>query len=372
MTASSVGMGRQSERVLETLRSWVDGPDYQPGDRLPTEREISSMLRVSRPTVRRAMMRLQKEGRIEIRQGSGAYVRAGREERSRSDEVVSLVGGIRSLDLPTHQRFLLDHDCVLCVYSQDESNWDTASERRFLQRVLHQQHRALLCQCSPVEPFNDDVLAELANVDTRVIHISPYRMALPDQEYLLPDYEAAGYRGAVSLMLGGYSRVCNVALVPSGIQGRLVQRGFERAMDEYRGGFDPERDANGLSSKAEPDDQTIEAIKKLVESSGRSCGMLCRSHRQARALMAAAQQLGYSVPDELGILSITLPDESRKTSPTDTMWFDSDDIVRRALAHAIEKPAQPLRELVAPDWRRAGTVRVPQTTTSMSEKGERS
>lgn len=48
---------------------------YAIGDRLPAERELSLNHAVSRPTVREAIIALEVQGLVEVRVGSGAYVR---------------------------------------------------------------------------------------------------------------------------------------------------------------------------------------------------------------------------------------------------------------------------------------------------------
>jgi len=45
------------------------------GDRLPAERELTAHYGVSRPTVREAVIALEVQGLVEVRVGSGAYVR---------------------------------------------------------------------------------------------------------------------------------------------------------------------------------------------------------------------------------------------------------------------------------------------------------
>lgn len=45
------------------------------GDRLPAERELSVQYNVSRPTVREAVIALEVQGLVEVRVGSGAYVK---------------------------------------------------------------------------------------------------------------------------------------------------------------------------------------------------------------------------------------------------------------------------------------------------------
>src|SRR6266568_1670312 len=65
---------RLYRQVADQLRALIDSGEYAVGSRLPTERELADQLRVSRPTVREALIALEVEGRVRIRVGSGIYV----------------------------------------------------------------------------------------------------------------------------------------------------------------------------------------------------------------------------------------------------------------------------------------------------------
>ncbi|MFI0816039.1 FadR/GntR family transcriptional regulator [Streptomyces sp. NPDC021098] len=60
-----------SRRLIEYLMSG----EVQPGDRIPSERQLTEMLGVNRPTVREAIKSLGFLGLLEIRQSSGTYFR---------------------------------------------------------------------------------------------------------------------------------------------------------------------------------------------------------------------------------------------------------------------------------------------------------
>src|SRR3954462_11986370 len=65
---------RLYRQVADQLRALIDSGEYSVGSRLPTERDIAEQLKVSRPTVREALIALEVEGRVRIRVGSGIYV----------------------------------------------------------------------------------------------------------------------------------------------------------------------------------------------------------------------------------------------------------------------------------------------------------
>lgn len=61
-------------QIEEQMADRIDGGEFVAGDRLPTERELSTQLGVSRMTVRAAMDRLVQRDLIVRRQGSGTFV----------------------------------------------------------------------------------------------------------------------------------------------------------------------------------------------------------------------------------------------------------------------------------------------------------
>ncbi|WPW33295.1 FadR/GntR family transcriptional regulator [Streptomyces atratus] len=66
---------RRYEQVAEQLRRHVAEAKLVAGDRLPGERELAERLRISRTSVREALVALEVQGLIEVRHGGGAYLR---------------------------------------------------------------------------------------------------------------------------------------------------------------------------------------------------------------------------------------------------------------------------------------------------------
>ena len=62
------------QQTADKIRVLVKSRGYEPGVRLPSERELAELLNVSRPTLREALIALEVEGVVQIRMGSGVYL----------------------------------------------------------------------------------------------------------------------------------------------------------------------------------------------------------------------------------------------------------------------------------------------------------
>jgi len=89
--------------VIDALAAYVEEARIGPGDKLPSERMLCERLQVSRPTVREALKRWEALGIVEMRKGSGVYLRkaVGRNivhvplVLSRSSNVKDLLHGLQ-------------------------------------------------------------------------------------------------------------------------------------------------------------------------------------------------------------------------------------------------------------------------------------
>jgi GntR family transcriptional regulator, transcriptional repressor for pyruvate dehydrogenase complex len=90
-----------SERIAERLVLLIAERQLRPGDKLPSERDLAAMMHVSRPSLREALRALDIMQIVEIRQGSGTYVKSLKPE-----VLVEHFDFVFSLDDPTFAEFL--------------------------------------------------------------------------------------------------------------------------------------------------------------------------------------------------------------------------------------------------------------------------
>ncbi|MCT7085345.1 GntR family transcriptional regulator, partial [Salmonella enterica] len=61
-------------RLRRAIRNVVEHRDIEPGQALPSERDLSRLLQLSRVTVRKAISGLVEEGLLNQRHGAGTFV----------------------------------------------------------------------------------------------------------------------------------------------------------------------------------------------------------------------------------------------------------------------------------------------------------
>lgn len=81
MPLQTVESSRLYRQIAEQLRGLIAGGEFGSGERLPAERDLARQLGVSRPSVREALIALEVEGWVEVRIGSGIYVRPEQQQR---------------------------------------------------------------------------------------------------------------------------------------------------------------------------------------------------------------------------------------------------------------------------------------------------
>lgn len=75
MPLQTIEPRRLYRQIADQLRALIERGEFALGARLPPERDLALQLGVSRPSVREALIALEVEGRVEVRMGSGIYVR---------------------------------------------------------------------------------------------------------------------------------------------------------------------------------------------------------------------------------------------------------------------------------------------------------
>lgn len=74
MPIETIETRRLYRQIADQITGLIESGEYKPGMRLPAERVLAGQLKVSRPSVREALIALEVEGWVDIRGGTGVFV----------------------------------------------------------------------------------------------------------------------------------------------------------------------------------------------------------------------------------------------------------------------------------------------------------
>jgi GntR family transcriptional regulator len=110
-----------SQQAQRYLRGLIDAGAYRPGDQLPSQAELANQLGISRLTLREALLALEQDGVIVLRQGVGTFIAP--------DPSRKLESGLERLEsvmeLAAHQG--LQAKCEGLMVSAQPANQDEAN-----------------------------------------------------------------------------------------------------------------------------------------------------------------------------------------------------------------------------------------------------
>ncbi len=137
---------RAYEDIVEQIRTLIKKERLKQGDQLPNERELSETFRVSRATVREAVLSLEMMKLVDRRQGNGTFVIASSEE---------------ALVRPLTASFFHEKDNLIDIFSFRKiiepeiarlaSQNRTSKEVIALARILKEQKKEVADDESPIQ-----------------------------------------------------------------------------------------------------------------------------------------------------------------------------------------------------------------------------
>lgn len=74
MEAAKISHQKISDKVALQIEQWISAGQVQPGDKLPSVRELCQLFDVGRTAVRDAITTLKGKGLVEVRHGNGTFV----------------------------------------------------------------------------------------------------------------------------------------------------------------------------------------------------------------------------------------------------------------------------------------------------------
>jgi len=299
-------------RIYDTLHRSILHGDYQNGQRIPTENELAEQFSTSRPTVARALAKLQQEGLIERRAGSGTYIRYV-DKSKRLLTFGLLIPGLGETEIfePIcgHMTRTADEDGFRLIWSG--SMYESAEDRR--RHIKNMAQRYVREKADGVFFAPIELTTENDTINTRIVRLfdeAGIPVVLMDRDVATfpsrskydlvgVDNVRIGYVMTQHLIEHGCTNLRFVVRPNSAPTVGLRIMGYMQALREAGLGTDL-RSSNTVNTG---DVEDRDFLQGLVHGN-ESIGIVCANDTTAARLMHHISELGYEIPGQIRVVGV--------------------------------------------------------------------
>lgn len=287
--------------LMEELKKDIISGMRKPGDRLPSENELSASCHVSRHTVRKALSILEQEGFITAEHGRGTFVSRKAGGKKGSGNIAVITTYLSDYIFP---RLIQGIDSVLTAngYSIILKNTGNSrlKESRCLEEILEKDVDGLI-----IEPSKSEIMCghkglyeKLDFYQIPYVFIQGCYAHMMNKPYILMDDCMGGYLVTKHLIELGHQCILGIFKADDS-QGRDRHKGYVKALQEAGFSYDPDMvvwfHTEDRSSKPS-------GVLKLKLKEGVSIdGIVCYNDQIAFEIMKTIEKCGLSVPEDISV-----------------------------------------------------------------------
>lgn len=313
-------------QIYESLLKKITNREFQYGEYLPSERELGSLYKVDRLTVRKALEMLVNEGLVEKKAGIGTRVKElpahiVSSESSRNI-VFILPKSVSSADRIT-EPFIsklfygIENECKKHGYYLMYTTLDEGEE---LNRILGQANISGILFVSEIHPrFYDEV--QRVNVPVVVINKNHDRFTS-----ILGDREKGHCEVVRHLLSLGHERISFIKGIPSYSTTKASFDGYKRALMDR--GIDWE--GQQIKTGDWTFDSGYHAMREILEEADPTAIAACND-MMALGAIEAIREFGYSVPKDVSVTGFDDIEQCKYAIPKlTTVRVDTELLARMA------------------------------------------
>lgn len=287
--------------LMEQLKEDILSGRIAPGEKLPSENELSEKHSLSRHTVRKALGILAREGYVESQHGKGTFCSENMRHVKKSKNIAVVTTYISDYIFP---RLIQGIDNILSDrgYSIILKNTGNSrqKEARCLEELLQKDIDGLI-----IEPSKSQMLCRHRNLyqalekyEIPYIFIQGIYTEMSDKPHILMDDARGGYLVTKYLLELGHRKIAGIFKADD-IQGIERHKGYVKALQEMGVPYNPDDVIwfHTEDRRAKPG-----MMAKLMAESGRLPeGIVCYNDQIAVQVIEALESMGIDIPGDISI-----------------------------------------------------------------------
>lgn len=335
--------------IIDDIKSKILSGDYSIGEQIPTESILQEKYKVSRHTVRKAILELSNEGFLRSEKGSGTYVsnqyQSKTSGKSNSKTIGVITTYISDYIFPSIIRGIEGRlnveDYSLLLAS---TNNDVDQEKKALEMMLSFGVDGLIVEPTKSNLYNPNIAYYLSfkEQDVPFIMVNAYYEELEVPFFCLDDVQSS-YLATNELIAKGHTKIGLIAKMDD-LQGKFRMKGYIKALGEGKLRFQAEHVFSFTTeTKLDLNSNLREFLNKNIEA---MTAIVCYNDEVALEVVNVCRQLDISIPENLSIIgqdnSYIAKNANIKlttlTHPQEQMGHDAADWIIKKLQGKKELP----------------------------------
>lgn len=295
--------GRQAKywSLLQDVKEKIISGGYQPGDKLPSENQLSAKYDISRQTVRKAFAILEQDGYIYAEHGRGTFVsdQAFKAQNSKNIAVVTtyLSDYIFPRVIQGIERVLTENGYTIILKTTGNSR---KREALYLQELLTKDVDGIIIEPSKSQIYcnHQDLYARFEERHIPYVFIQGCFPQMADKPHVLINDCRGGYLAANYLISLGHRKIAGIFKADD-TQGRERHKGYVQALQEAGIMYDPD-----YVIWYHTEDRRIkpaERLREMIELKMPVDAIVCYNDQIAGWVIQALEKIGVRVPEDISV-----------------------------------------------------------------------
>ncbi len=287
--------------LMEELRRSMISGRIKPGQKLPSENELSESYGISRHTVRKALSILINDGYIVAEHGRGTYCSERFKNNATSKNIAVITTYISDYIFP---RLIQGIDKVLTnkgysIILKNTMN-SQRNEARCLEDIMTKNIDGLIIEPSKSEVYSKN-LSYYENLDKLgipYVFIQGTYMGLKKKPNITMDDAKGGFILTEYLLKLGHKNIVGIFKIDD-VQGRNRHKGYVQALQQYNIQYDADKVI--WFHTEDRDKKPAAAVEELVESGMDIDAVVSYNDQIALEVIELLNKKGIKVPQDISI-----------------------------------------------------------------------